>query len=40
VVKIDYQIPGCAPTGDVIFETLSRLLDGTYSRTRPEHDPV
>jgi NAD-reducing hydrogenase small subunit len=30
VVKIDYQIPGCAPTGDVIFETLSRLLDGTF----------
>jgi NAD-reducing hydrogenase small subunit len=34
VVKIDYKIPGCAPTGDVIFDTLSRLLDGTYSGLR------
>lgn len=30
VVKIDYQIPGCAPTGDVIYDTLSRLLTGKF----------
>lgn len=30
VVEIDYQIPGCAPTGDIIYETLTRLLDGRF----------
>ena len=30
VVEIDYQIPGCAPTGDVIYETLAGLLAGTF----------
>lgn len=30
VVEMDYQIPGCAPTGDVIFETLSGLLTGRF----------
>lgn len=30
VVEIDYQIPGCAPTGDVIFNTLSSLLAGRF----------
>ena len=30
VVEIDYNIPGCAPTGDVIYETLSRLLVGKF----------
>ena len=30
VVEIDYQIPGCAPTGDVIFDTLSQLLAGKF----------
>ncbi len=30
VVEMDYQIPGCAPTGDVIFETLSKLLTGKF----------
>ena len=36
VVKIDVLIPGCAPTGDVIFETLSQLLDGTYVGAKPD----
>lgn len=30
VVEIDYQIPGCAPGGDVIFETLSSILAGRF----------
>ena len=30
VVEIDYQIPGCAPTGDVIFNTLTRILAGKF----------
>ncbi|MTI00191.1 NADP oxidoreductase [Roseibium sp. RKSG952] len=30
VVEIDYQIPGCAPTGDIIFDTLSKLLAGRF----------
>ena len=30
VVEIDYQIPGCAPTGDVIFDTLTRILAGKF----------
>jgi NAD-reducing hydrogenase small subunit len=30
VVKIDYQIPGCAPSGDIIFETLAGLLAGKF----------
>ncbi len=30
VVEIDYQIPGCAPTGDVIFNTLAGLLAGKF----------
>lgn len=30
VVEIDYQIPGCAPTGDVIYETLTSLLAGKF----------
>ncbi len=30
VVKIDYQIPGCAPTGDVIYATLASLLAGRF----------
>jgi len=30
VVEIDYQIPGCAPSGDVIFDTLSKLLAGKF----------
>lgn len=31
VVEIDYNIPGCAPSGDIIFETLARLLDGRFT---------
>lgn len=31
IVKIDYQIPGCAPTGDVIYETLAGLLSGKFA---------
>ncbi len=30
VVEIDYNIPGCAPTGDVIYETLISLLAGKF----------
>lgn len=30
VVEIDYQIPGCAPTGDVIYEALTGLLAGKF----------
>ena len=30
VVKVDYQIPGCAPTGDVIYATLASLLTGRF----------
>lgn len=30
VVEIDYQIPGCAPEGDIIFDTLSKLLTGKF----------
>jgi NAD-reducing hydrogenase small subunit len=40
VVEIDYQIPGCAPTGDIIFETLSRLLTGKFRRLRARNDQV
>ncbi len=28
VVEIDYTIPGCAPEGALIYDTLVRLLDG------------
>ena len=37
VVEIDLQIPGCAPTGDVIFKTLSELLDGKFAGFEREH---
>ncbi len=37
VVKIDVQIPGCAPTGDVIYETLSGLLAGKFAGIPPRH---
>jgi NAD-reducing hydrogenase small subunit len=30
VVEIDYQIPGCAPSGDVIYSALNRLLAGKF----------
>lgn len=30
IVEIDYQIPGCAPEGDVIFDTLLKLLTGRF----------
>jgi len=30
IVDIDYQIPGCAPSGDIIFSTLVALLDGKF----------
>ena len=28
VVKVDYQIPGCPPSGDTLWQTLSALLAG------------
>ena len=30
VVEMDFHIPGCAPTGDVIYETLISLLAGKF----------
>jgi len=30
VVEIDYNIPGCAPSGDVIYGTLAGLLAGKF----------
>ena len=30
VVEMDFHIPGCAPTGDFIYETLSSLLAGRF----------
>jgi NAD-reducing hydrogenase small subunit len=30
VVEIDYQIPGCAPSGDVIFDDASQPADGRF----------
>jgi len=32
VVKIDYQLPGCPPSGDAIWEALTALINET-----PEH---
>jgi NAD-reducing hydrogenase small subunit len=31
IVDIDFQIPGCAPSGDIIFSTLAALLDGKFA---------
>ncbi|WP_240796781.1 2Fe-2S iron-sulfur cluster-binding protein [Terasakiella sp. SH-1] len=28
VVKVDYQIPGCPPSGDMLWQTLSALIAG------------
>lgn len=36
VVDIDYEIPGCAPTGDVIYSMLSSLLAGKFKGFAPE----
>lgn len=30
VVKIDYNIPGCGPSGDIIYNTLAGLLAGKF----------
>ena len=30
VVEMDYQIPGCAPEGDLIHDTLVQLLEGRF----------
>ncbi len=30
VVEVDYQIPGCAPSGELIYDTLAKLLDGKF----------
>lgn len=30
VVEIDYNIPGCAPSGDIIYNTLANLLAGKF----------
>jgi NAD-reducing hydrogenase small subunit len=37
VVHIDYQIPGCAPSGVLIHDTLVRLLAGRFDGFDP-HD--
>ncbi len=36
VVEIDYTIPGCAPSGDLIYETLVQLLDGRFKGFEPD----
>lgn len=36
VVDIDIQIPGCAPSGDIIFDTLSQLLAGKFRGFEPQ----
>ena len=28
VVKIEYQIPGCPPSGDMLWQTLTALIQG------------
>lgn len=30
VVEIDYNIPGCGPSGDIIYNTLASLLAGKF----------
>jgi NAD-reducing hydrogenase small subunit len=30
VVEIDFEIPGCAPSGDIIFSALTGLLAGKF----------
>lgn len=30
VVEIDYTIPGCAPAGELIYDTLIKLLSGKF----------
>jgi len=37
VVRIDHQIPGCAPSGTLIHDTLVRLLAGRFAGFDP-HD--
>jgi len=36
VVEIDYQIPGCAPSGDIIFATLTSILAARFQGFAPE----
>ncbi len=36
VVEIDYNIPGCAPSGDIIHDTLIQLLAGRFEGFAPE----
>jgi NAD-reducing hydrogenase small subunit len=36
VVEIDIQIPGCAPDGTLIHDTLIQLLDGRFEGFEPE----
>ena len=35
VVRIDHLIPGCAPTGDIIYTTLMQLLTGKFAGFDP-----
>ena len=35
VVRIDHQIPGCAPSGDIIYDTLVKLLSGSFAGFDP-----
>lgn len=37
VVEIDYNIPGCAPSGDVIYNTLAGLLTGKFAGFERDH---
>lgn len=36
VVKIDYHIPGCPPSGDVLWQALTALITGKTSDLPPE----
>ncbi|MDJ1008390.1 MAG: NADP oxidoreductase [Paracoccaceae bacterium] len=36
VVKMDVQIPGCAPEGDLIYDTLAKLLAGRFRGFEPD----
>ena len=36
VVEIDYQIPGCAPGGDLIYDTLTRILAKRFHGFAPD----
>ncbi|MBF0353372.1 MAG: NADP oxidoreductase [SAR324 cluster bacterium] len=40
VVKIDYQIPGCPPSGDMLWRALTALITGTHFQTSYEYELI